>query len=119
MSKKVTSVEFLEQQYILKQFFLIIKTYDFADPSNRQCLNTLVTNIFENIILTSGVTEVVISSLECSIPNITKRTQFVCEIISEILYPMDTSENEIKQSERDFKVCLLKIYLRKLVSLET
>lgn len=106
MPKEVTSVKFLEQQYLLKQFFLIIKTYDFSDPAGRQCLNALVCNILENIVLTSEVTELVISCLECSIPNISERTEFVCEIISEILYPLKTDENEIQQKEKDYQVSI-------------
>ncbi|KAJ8969726.1 hypothetical protein NQ314_001614 [Rhamnusium bicolor] len=61
--KEVTTVEFLEQQFILKQLFLIIKTYDFADVANRQCLNSLVYNILEKIVLMSDVTEVVLSQM--------------------------------------------------------
>lgn len=115
MPKEETTAEFLEQQYILKQFFLIIKTYDFSDPASRQCLNALVSNILENIILTSDVTELVISTLENSIPNVVKRTQFGCEIISEILHPLNTEQNEIKQREKDFQVSMPSLMYSSLV----
>ncbi|XP_018564704.1 condensin complex subunit 3-like [Anoplophora glabripennis] len=106
-SKKETgtaTVDFLEKQFILKQLFLIIKTYDFADIINRQCLNSLVCNILEKVDLMSDVIEVIIKSLENSIPNVNSRSQFVSEVISEIMFPMDPEKSQEREREKEFQL---------------
>ncbi|XP_023023077.2 chromosome associated protein G [Leptinotarsa decemlineata] len=112
--KEVTAYEFLEHQFILKQLFLITKTFDFAEVTNRKCLNTLVTNILENAVLMSDTIEVIVSTLECSIPNFEKRTQFVSEIISEILYPMESEKCQEAEQEKTYKISQLTVKLNLL-----
>ncbi|CAH1112883.1 unnamed protein product [Psylliodes chrysocephalus] len=113
MPKEVTVDEFLEQQFILKQLFLITTTYDFGDVTARNCLNNLVTNILKDVIFISDVIETVIGALEYSIPNIEQRTQYVCELISEIECPMDSDEVERKQQEHQFKISKLTVEITK------
>ncbi|KAG5899798.1 hypothetical protein JTB14_006131 [Gonioctena quinquepunctata] len=112
--KEVTAVEFLEQQFILKQLFLMAKTFDFAEVTNRKCLNTLVTNILVNMVLMSDTTEVIIGSLDCSIPEYEKRTHFVSEIISEILYPLESDESQKVEQEKEYQISQLSVKLNTL-----
>ncbi|KAJ8969401.1 hypothetical protein NQ317_010309 [Molorchus minor] len=115
VKKEVTTVEFLEQQFILKQFFMIIKTYDFADVTNRQYLNSLVCNILEKAILMSDVTELVISTLENTIPNIDSRSLFVSEIISEIMYPMNSEEGQKEEAEKEYQLSQIRVKMNCLL----
>ncbi|CAH2005911.1 unnamed protein product [Acanthoscelides obtectus] len=78
-----------EQQYILKQLFLMTKVFDYADVANRRCLNGLVQCVLRDLPLTTDTTEVVVSALERSIPLAAPRTHFVNEMISEIISPVD------------------------------
>ncbi|KAJ8910833.1 hypothetical protein NQ315_015568 [Exocentrus adspersus] len=113
--KRDGTVEFLEKQFILQQFFLIIKTYDFAEVTNRQCLNSLVCNILEKVDLMSNVVEVVVGCLENSIPEINSRCQFVSEIISEIMFPMDAEAAQIKEKEMEFELAKLMVKINCLL----
>lgn len=114
MPKEVTSEEFLEQQFIIKQLFLITKTYDYGDVTNRKCLNALVSNILENVVLISDVTQTIVSTLENSIPNHAQQTLYVSEIISEILYPLNHEEAQKLQQEKEFQISKLKVKHDKL-----
>lgn len=98
------TVEFLEKQFILKQMFLIIKTYDCADVASRDCLNSLVSNTLEKVDLMSDVIETVVKCLENSIPEINSRSRFVSEIISEIMFPLDPEVSQEKEREKEFEV---------------
>ncbi|XP_050503996.1 condensin complex subunit 3-like isoform X1 [Diabrotica virgifera virgifera] len=109
MPREVTTVEFLEQQFIIKQLFLMTKCLDVGDVTTRECLNKLIVNILENVVLTRDVVQVIVSNLEITKPNPEVMTQFVSEIISEIRYPMDNEEAERNQKERDFKVSQLTV----------
>ncbi|KAJ8947573.1 hypothetical protein NQ318_010085 [Aromia moschata] len=113
--KEVTAVEFLQQQFIIKQFFLLIKTYDFADVSNRRHLNALVSHILDKAVLMSDVTEAVVTTLEYSIPNIDSRCQFISEIISEIMYPMNSEECQRQVEEREFQLSQIRVKLNCLL----
>ncbi|CAG9815968.1 unnamed protein product [Phaedon cochleariae] len=116
---EITAIEFMEHQFILKQLFLMTSTYDFSDPTNRKCLNSLVTNILENVVLTSDVINVIIGNLEHSIPKSDQRTQFVSEMISDILYPISSEESREKIRENEFQISQLTVKLNQLrVSLE-
>lgn len=98
------TMEFFEKQFVIKQLFLIIKTYDCADITTRQCLNSLVCNALEKVDLMSDVVEVIIKCLENTIPEINSRSQFVSEIISEIMYPMESEESHRSEQEKEFQV---------------
>ncbi|CAG9827001.1 unnamed protein product [Diabrotica balteata] len=113
MPREVTTVEFLEQQFIIKQLFLMAKCLDVGDVTTRECLNKLIVNILENVVLTRDVVQVIVSNLEITKPNPEVMTQFVSEIISDIMYPMDIEEVARVQKERDFKVSQLTIQIIK------
>lgn len=83
--------------------------YDYSDIWNRNCLNSLVREILENSLVMADVVEVLVDTLEKSITDIDKRTVFVNQIISEIVYPMDADEDLSKQKEKEFQVSVTKL----------
>nr|CAI5863977.1 unnamed protein product [Callosobruchus analis] len=83
-----------EQQYILGQMFLMTKVFDYADVANRRCLNGLVQFVLRDLTLTTETIHVIVSALESSIPLPSPRTQFVSEIISDIISPVDVDAAE-------------------------
>ncbi|CAH0547544.1 unnamed protein product [Brassicogethes aeneus] len=114
----LTSHEFLLQQFILKQMFLMTKGYDYADPSSRKALNDLIFKILEKATLTTELVEIIVSNLENSIPNTEKRSLFVTEIIAEIISPMNPEQSYQDDMERNYKISNLKVQLHNLSDLQ-
>lgn len=75
-----------------------------ADPSGRQSLNRLIIKTLEKYVLMKDVVQEIINSLELIIPNGSKRSLVVSEIISEIMYPMNEEESQRLENERHFEV---------------
>ncbi|VEN42332.1 unnamed protein product [Callosobruchus maculatus] len=100
-----------EQQYILQQMFLMTKVFDYADVANRRCLNSLVQLVLRDLTLTSETIHVVVSALESSIPLPGPRTQFVSEIISEIISPVDVEAAQQIHEVKEFELAQLKVQL--------
>ncbi|CAG9859897.1 unnamed protein product [Phyllotreta striolata] len=98
-SKECTSEEVLSEQIILKELFMMIKLYTFADSVQRNYVKSLIFHILLNVQLRSDVIEVIIAILEYSSLNIETHIKHVCEIISDLLYP--TTEHQISALAAD------------------
>ncbi|XP_076251973.1 condensin complex subunit 3-like isoform X2 [Rhynchophorus ferrugineus] len=99
--------DFLEKQFIIKELFHITKTYDYSDPPTRQSLNNLVEYVLKNADLLDSVVEDIIDCLKLSMTEVEKRSRFVCEIISDLLYPIDEAEAAEAERVRQFQLSTL------------
>nr|CAH7728254.1 unnamed protein product [Callosobruchus chinensis] len=100
-----------EQQYILEQMFLMTKVFDYADVANIRCLNGLVQYVLRDLTLTTETIHVIVSALESSIPLPGPRTQFVSEVISDIISPVDVEAAEQIHEVKEFELAQLKVQI--------
>lgn len=96
--KTELTIDLIEQQFILEQLLIILRNYDLGDEASRQYLNKSISKLLQNEVnLDVRVISTCMEILENSIPNVETRCKFVCEIISEIIYPLNCEETAEKQ----------------------
>ncbi|XP_030762203.1 condensin complex subunit 3-like isoform X2 [Sitophilus oryzae] len=99
---------FIEKQFILNQLFHMLKFYDYSDPPTRQSLNKLVSYALKKFDFVDEVVEEIIDCLKLSIPDAELRSRFACEIISDLLYPVDVEQAVVLENQREVKLAKLK-----------
>lgn len=87
----------LEFQFILNELFTITQGYDLSDTMSQKSLNNLVCNVLYETNLNTNLTTTIIKNLEKSIPKLDDRNKFICEIISNIMYPI--GEEDIQRTQ--------------------
>lgn len=100
-SQPEVTTDDLEQQYVLEQFLIIIKGYDFGDAAGRQYLIKFIQHLLQKEQLNCKLIELCMIILQEIMPNINALSTFVCETISEIIFPNETSEAE---KDKQFEV---------------
>ncbi|KAF2894563.1 hypothetical protein ILUMI_11611 [Ignelater luminosus] len=103
----------LEFEFILNELFTITQSYDISDTMSQQSLNNLVCNILYETNLNTNLIATIIKNLEKSIPKADERNKFVCEIISNIMYPI--GEEDIQRTlDANVKIAQMKVELNYL-----